>query len=312
MHIVMIDHFPESMRKRMADLPARLSYLPDADRNAVVDILPDTDVLVMNSKVRVDAELLSHAPRLRMLCRAGVGLDHFDLPLLEKMGVQVVSTPGANADTVAEQTIGTLLALMHRIAAADRQVRRFEWRREENRGTEVMAKNVGIIGYGNCGSRVARRLNDFGCRILAYDKYKHGFAAGFTEECGLETLMREADILSLHVPLTAETRNWINDDFFAALHKPVWLLNLARGPIVDLAALLRALDSGAVRGAGLDVLPNEKLDRLSSEEKALYEDLFSRDNVIVTPHIGGWSHESLERINSRIVNAVAEFLRENS
>ena len=235
-------------------------------------------------------------------------MDHFDLPLLAAKGIYAFNTPGANAIPVAEQAVGMLLCLMHNIARADRQVHAWQWRREQNRGTELYGKTVGIIGYGNTGSAVARCLSGFGCRVLAYDKYKYGFGNGQVQEASLAEIQTNADILSLHIPLTEETDGWVDAAFLSRFAKPIWLLNLARGPIVPLAGLVDALASGQVIAAGLDVLENEKLPTLTPTQKAAMEELFQNERVIFTPHIGGWSHESLDRINDRIVEGIAEFL----
>lgn len=314
MNILLIDRFPEDMLSKLRALGHPLTYAPEWDRAQVLAAMPETDILIMNSKVNADRELLDAAPRLRFLGRAGVGMDHFDLPLLAERGVRVVNTPGANALPVGEQTVGMLLSMMHRIVRADAEVRRLKWSREPNRGTELTGKTVGIIGYGATGSATARCLRGFDVRILAYDKYRKGFGAdpahAHVEEAPLERLMEEAEILSLHIPLTEETRGWVDARFLSRFRHPLWFLNLARGPIVPLSGLMEALQAGHVRAAALDVLENERLDRLSAAEQARLQALIDDGRVIFTPHIGGWSHESLQRINDRLVEAVAQFLQE--
>ncbi len=308
MNILLIDPFPESMLSKLLALGHPMKYAPDWTKEEIYAQLADVDVLVMNSKVNADEELLAHGPKLKMICRAGVGMDHFDLPLLAARGILAVNTPGANAIPVAEQAVGMLLCLMHNITRADRQVHALQWRREENRGTELYRKTVGIIGHGNTGSALSKCLSGFGCRVLAYDKYKTGFGSPFVHEATLAEIFREADILSLHVPLTQETEAWADATFFAQFEKPIWLLNLSRGPIVPLSNLIEAIDRGQVIAAGLDVLENEKLDTLTHEQRASLDQLFANERVIFTPHIGGWSRESLDRINDRIVEQIADFL----
>ncbi|MEM0997418.1 MAG: NAD(P)-dependent oxidoreductase [Bacteroidota bacterium] len=305
--ILMIDRFPEAMRTQLQIPGLDLEYRPDWDRTTILAQLAGVEVLVLNSKIRVDREVLDAAPTLQLLCRAGVGMDHFDLPLLAERGVKVVNTPGANAIPVGEQALGMLLSLLHNVVPADRAVRQFRWLREANRGSELRSKTVGIIGYGHTGSQVGQMLSGFGCRVLAYDKYLRGYAPPHVEETELATIQKEADILTLHVPLTSETDGWVDTGFLNQFARPIWLLNLARGPIVPLGGLIRALESGRVIGAALDVLENEKLDRLSAGERERLERLFREDRVIFTPHIGGWSHESLARINNRLVEAVKEY-----
>ncbi len=308
MNILLIDSFPEKMIVQLRALEQAVRYEPGWDKSEVLAHLEDVDILVMNSKVNADAELLAHGPRLKMICRAGVGMDHFDLPLLAAQGIVALNTPGANAIPVAEQAVGMLLGMMHNIARADRQVRQWQWLREENRGTELHGKTVGIIGYGNTGSAVSRCLSGFGCRVLAYDKYKHGYASDQVEEASLELIQMQAVVLSLHIPLTEETDGWVDAEFLGRFQKPIWLLNLARGPIVPLEGLITAIDKGHVIAAGLDVLENEKLATLTSVQEASLERLFSNDRLLFTPHIGGWSHESLDRINDRVVQGIAAYL----
>lgn len=309
MKILLIDPFPDSMVADLRSTGHEVAFLPDIVPADVYSVASDAHVIIMNSKVNADAKLLAAAPMVKMICRAGVGMDHFDLPLLESKGILAVNTPGANAVPVGEQALGMLLALMHNICRADRQVRDFQWRREENRATELKGKTVGVIGFGNTGSNFARCLSGFGCRILAYDKYKTGFAPDYVLESTLEQIFDEADVVSFHVPLTPETDNWATSGFFARFVKPIWLLNLSRGPVVRLQPLLDAIQSGKVIAAGLDVLENENMLKLSEAQRLTMEALMATDRVIFTPHIGGWSHESLKRINDKIVEEVREFLR---
>jgi len=309
MRILIIDRFPKSFLLQLEQLPVEFTYAPRIRRSEVLSIIDQYEVIVMNSKIRMDKEAADKARCLQLVVRAGVGLDHIDVEYLEQKGIRVRNTAGANADAVSEQTVGMLLALRHNLIRANQQVKQFVWSREENRGLEVKGKTVGIIGYGNTGSGVARRLQGFGCRILAYDKYKEGFSNAYVEEVPLIRLFEEADILSLHVPLTDETRYWVNMEFFNQFHKPIVLLNLARGPIVRLKDLVEALDNGKVVAAALDVLENEKLHILTKEERTIYENLFHRHNVMLSPHIGGWTVESLANINGRIIEYIEELIR---
>jgi D-3-phosphoglycerate dehydrogenase len=304
--ILVIDHFPQDFLDKLRALPVSVTYIPDTNREEVLELIPETDVLILNSKVQVDRELIDAGPNLKMAIRAGVGMDHFDLPYCEEKGIRAVNTAGANADSVAEHTVGMLLAMRHNLVRADREVKQMQWLREKNRGLEIKEKTIGIIGYGHTGSAVAKRLSGFGCDILVYDKYLLGFGNEFVREVKLNLIFEEADIVTLHIPLTEETRNFADATFFNQFAKPIHFLNLSRGPITDLISLRNALDQGKVLGAALDVLPNEKLNLLSEEEKGLYQDIFSRENVMLSPHIGGWSVESLSNINEKILDWVKE------
>lgn len=308
--ILVVDPFPESFISALNETGAKVIYEPALDREEVLARLALTDILIINSRIKLDADAIAAAPRLRLVCRAGVGLDHFDLQTLQARGIRVFSTPGANAIPVAEQTVGMLLAMLHHICTANQEVRSGSWLREQNRGTEIYGKTVGIIGYGNTGSRVAERLLSFGCRILVYDKYRQGFGNEKIIECDWHTIQQEADILTLHVPLTPETHHLVNSQMVEGFHRPFWLLNLSRGPVVDTNALVEGLESGKIRGAALDVLENERPDTWNSQERGLMARLFVFRDAIFTPHIGGWSHESLVRINELILSEVKAMIKQ--
>ncbi len=308
MKVTIIDVFPEAFVEALRALPIELRYEPEAQRAEILPWLANTEILILNSKIQVDREAVDAAPQLKLVIRAGVGMDHIDEAYLAERGVQVANTQGANADAVGEQSVGMLLALRHRLLRADGQVRQFRWEREANRGVELQGRTIGLIGYGHTGRAVARRLSGFRPQVLAYDQYLRGYGDLFAAQASLDQIFQSAEVLSLHIPLTSETREMVNAEFLARFRRPIYLLNLARGPIVHLPALLEALEAGRVLGAALDVLPNEKLDRLTRAEENLYQRLFERDDVILTPHIGGWTVESRENINQRILALVQQQL----
>lgn len=299
--ILLIDTFSPHLLQQLENVGNKVDYRPESQREEILSIIENYEILVLNSKVNIDKPLIDKAKKMKLVIRAGVGMDHFDLTYLAEKGIVAANTAGANADAVGEQTIGMLLALHHKIVAANTQVKQFQWVREDNRGLEIKGKTVGIIGYGNTGSAVARKLQGFECNILAYDKYKTNFGNDFIKEVSLETIFDEADILTLHIPLTKETRNWINHDFIHSFKKTITLLNLARGEIVVLADVNAALATGKLRAAAFDVLENEKFYTLTNDQKENYTQLFARENVIFTPHIGGWSVESKISIETEIV-----------
>ena len=308
-YILAIDSLQEKTLDELASLEAEVVYLPTAPKSEILPHIAKAHVLILNSKLQVNEALTKDAPNLQLVIRAGVGMDHIAVDYLEEKGIRVRNTIGANADAVAEQTIGMLLAMRHNLFRANTQVHDFQWVREPNRGVELTQKTIGIIGYGHTGSAVAKRLQGFGCRVIAYDKYKTDFGSEQVEEASLQQIFEQSEVLSLHIPLTDETRNWVDGAFLKNFRKPIYLLNLARGPIVSLPSLLRALDQGQVLGAALDVLPNEKLDQLTTEEEMLYKELFSRENVLLSPHIGGWTFESRDNIGKRIVDHVREWMQ---
>jgi D-3-phosphoglycerate dehydrogenase len=224
-------------------------------------------------------------------------------------GIQIRVTEGANRDAVGEMTLGLLIALLRNIPKSNQEVKAWQWKREENRGEELTNKTVGIIGFGNTGSAFAKKLRGFEVTVLAYDKYKKGFSKDNVQEVPLEVLFAEADICSFHIPLNSETRHLGDASFFEKFTKPVWILNLSRGEIIDTKALLSALDKGKVKGAALDVLENERFARLSTDWKEIYSDLFLRNNILLSPHIGGWTFTSRQNIYNDLLHHLDEAMK---
>lgn len=276
----------------------------DVSTKSLDEIRPmihEYDGLFVRTRTRVDQKLLGDAPQLKFVARAGAGLDNIDLGFLQKHRIPVIHASEGNRDAVGEYTIGALLSLLRNIPKADAEVRQGIWQREANRGVELMSKTVGIIGYGNMGQAFAKRLSGFNCKVLAFDKYKVNYSDVYAKESTLNELFREADILSLHIPLTKETAGMVDGDFLSKFSKPIVLVNTARGEIVKLTVLADGVKSGKIRGAALDVLENEKLTSLSVEQQEAFAYLIKQSNVLFTPHIGGWTFESHIKINQILV-----------
>ncbi|GAB2768449.1 2-hydroxyacid dehydrogenase [Rhabdobacter roseus] len=304
MKILIADEMHPSLFARLEENSWSYAYHPHFRREDILSALPQFEGLIIRSKTRVDREMLAQAARLRFIARAGAGLDLIDLEAVQGRHIQLFHAGEGNRDAVAEQAVGMLLGLMANILKADRQVRQGTWDREGNRGTELMDKTVGLVGYGNNGSATARRLSGFGCRVLAYDKYRDHYGDAYAQESTLEQIMAEADILSLHVPLTEATRSLIDAAFIARFAKPFYLINVSRGEVVSLEAVVHGLESGKLRGVCLDVLENEKLDRLTPAQQSTFDYLRASDRVVLTPHVAGWTHESYERINEVLVRQI--------
>jgi D-3-phosphoglycerate dehydrogenase / 2-oxoglutarate reductase len=279
-------------------------YQPDISRDEIKKIHLGYTGIIVRSKTKIDFDLLGDRPTIQFVGRAGAGLDNLDLDYLAVKNIHVLHASEGNRDAVGEYTIGALISLLRNIPRADRQVKEMIWKREENRGEEIMSKNIGIIGYGNMGQAFARRLSGFGCNVLAYDKYKFDYSDEYAREVSLENLFEETDILSLHIPLTLETRLMVNREFFQRFRKNIILVNSARGEIVSLTDLNASLDDKKVRGAVLDVIENEKLHTLTEQQKKTFNSLKERSNVILTPHIAGWTYESHVKINVALVSKI--------
>lgn len=266
------------------------------DYAGLVNVIGEYTGLIVTTRLKIDKTILDKAKLLKWIGRLGSGMELIDVDYASSLGIKCVASPEGNRDAVAEHALGILLSLMHKISLSNEQVKNFVWLRDENRGTELKGKTIGIIGYGNTGSRFTQLLSVFDVPILVYDKYKAGFSEGCVQESTLEEIVNHADVISFHVPLTAETQYFANQGFFRKCKKAPYLLNLSRGKVVNTVDLLEALDSGLICAAGLDVLENENVNSYSAEELSMLSNLTQRPNVIITPHIGGYSHEALEKM----------------
>lgn len=252
--------------------------------------------LVLRSRISVTAKLLEHSPNLRFIAREGVGLEHIDLQRAAALGITVLSSPEGSKDTVAEHAVGMLLMLLNHLGRADRQVRAGQWLREPNRAYELKGKVVGILGYGNMGQALARRLQGFGVQVLAYDKYRTDYGDAYAEAASLADLQAAADVLSIHIPYSAENHHFVNFALLEGFAKPLFVVNTARGSVLNTADLVAHMQSGRVLGAALDVLEYEEQSfntMLAFETRpAPFQYLIESDRTVLSPHIAGWSFES--------------------
>ncbi len=290
--ILITDELHSLLKEGLEQDGFAVDYRPAISAEEVLEIIPDYEGLVINSKIYAGKDLLDRAVKLKFVCRAGSGLEVIDLDYAKQKSVIVFNSPEGNRNSVAEHALGMLLNLLNNISKADKELRNKEWKREENRGYELAGKTIGLIAYGNTAQAFAKILKGFDVKILAYDKYLHGFE----NESSLETIFEQADILSVHLPLAEKTKYMIDYTFLSSFKKPIWLINTSRGKVLRTADLLRALNEGKVIGAALDVFENEKLNSLNESEKKDFEELISENRILLTPHIAGWTHESKKRI----------------
>ncbi|HEY0273769.1 MAG TPA: NAD(P)-dependent oxidoreductase [Chitinophaga sp.] len=267
-------------------------YQPTITAEAVMALLPEITGLIVTTRLKVDKAMLDRGTQLQWIGRLGSGMELIDVAYAESKGITCVSSPDGNCDAVGEHALGMLLCLRNNILKSNLELREGIWERDGNRGWELNGKTVGIIGFGHTGQAFAKKLRGFDVKILANDKYKSGFDTDVVKQASLEEIYAQADVVSLHLPLTAETYHLANAAFFNAFARPVYFLNTSRGKVVDTAALVAALDAGKLAGAGLDVFENEKLATYTAAEKQQFEHLLKAPNVVLTPHIAGYSHEA--------------------
>lgn len=274
-------------------------------REDLLAALHEADGLIVRSETRVDRDLLSHAPRIRVVGRAGVGVDAIDVDAATEAGIVVVNTPAANTIAATEHTFAMMLALLRNVATANASIRDGRWERTPFIGTELYGKTLGIVGLGRIGGGVASRARAFGMHVLAHDPFipqSRAEALG-AELVTIDELLTRADVVTLHVPLTQQTRGMMNARTFDLMKDSAVLVNCARGAVVDEEALLEALDAQAIRAAAIDVIAKEPPAPGSMGAK-----LQQHPRVLATPHLGGSTHEALERIAIELARDVADAL----
>ena len=313
MKILFIDKAHPYLEEQLTAMGFQCNHHLTDSKEQLASILPEYDGIVIRSRINLDRVFLSRTDQLKFIARTGVGLEHIDLDYAEQRGIAVFNSPEGSRDAVGEHSLGLLLSLMNHLSRADREVRAGIWRREPNRGVEIKGKTVGIIGYGNMGNAFAQRLQGFEAkRVIAYDKYKVNYGNAFAEAVSLETVQEESDIVSIHIPYMPENHYFIDGKLLDGFKKPIYLVNTARGLVLNTADLVERLKSGKILGAALDVHEYEEgsfakvlnLDELPEP----FQYLRQAPNVILNPHIGGWSHEAKEGHARVLVEKIKAFI----
>lgn len=303
--ILIVDDLHPVFKHRAEELGYEVDDLPKITRAETLAAIAGYEGIAVRTKFRIDKELIDAAPGLKFVARAGAGLDNIDEAYAREKGIQLINAPEGNRDALGEHAVGLLLSLINNYRKSDIEIRNGIWDREGNRGWELKGKTVGIVGYGFMGSSFARKLSGFEVKVLAYDKYKTGFSDAYAQECSMEEIVKHSDVLSLHIPLTAETRQMVNAEYLYHFKKNIFFINTARGEVVNTQAVLDAIDSGKISGAGLDVLEAEKFPNLT--EQPWYAALKESPKVLLTPHIGGWTVDSYRKISEVLADKLAQF-----
>ena len=274
----------------------------------VLEKIIDYQGIIIRSRIPLDKNFLTRASHLKFIARVGAGMENIDIETAENLGIKLINSPEGNRDSVAEHVVGMLLILMNRLFIASNEVKNGIWKREENRGDELLGKTFGIIGYGNMGKATAKRLSGFGVEVIFHDILPN-LSDEFAAQVSLEELQKRADILSLHIPLTSETHYLIDEEFISKMEKNFYFVNTARGKNLKTKALVQAIESGKVLGACLDVLEYEKssFENLETENQDL-KYLLDSEKAIVTPHIGGWTYQSKIKLSQFIVDKILAYL----
>jgi len=280
---------------------------PKISKSEFDTVIADYEILIIRSKFKIKAEDIDRGKNLKIIGRVGAGLENIDIEYAQSKAIVCLNSPEGNRDAVGEHAMGMLLNLMNHIPKADQEIRKGIWDREGNWGTEISDKTIGIIGYGNMGKAFAKRIKAFTPHVLAYDKYKTNFSDEFVQESTMEEIFEKADILSLHVPLTVETKYLISENFIQKFKKKIILVNTARGECVNTENLVSALDKGKIVGACLDVLEYEKTsfeEMFTQDMPKALEYLLEAKNVILTPHIAGWTNEAYVKLSKVMAEKV--------
>lgn len=302
--ILIADYLHPAFKEEVAKQGFECDVQPLISREEILKVLKNYIGIAIRTKFQIDKEVIDAGTNLRFIARAGAGMDNVDEAYASTKDIICINAPEGNRDAVAEHVIAMLLSLLNNLRKADYEVRHGIWDREANRGWELKGRTVAIIGYGNTGQMLARKLSGFEVKVIAYDKYKIDFSDQYVEEVSMEQVVKQADILSFHLPLTFETKQLFNEEYLFHFKKPIIVLNASRGEVLNTRIILNGIQSGKIIGAGLDVLEVEKFPALS--EQAWYQELSDNPKLILSPHVAGWTHESYRKISEVLADKLKQ------
>lgn len=279
----------------------KILYEPQITYEDLLEKMSEVKGLVVTTRLKIDNAIIDAGTNLQWIGRLGSGMELIDTAYAAAKNIACISSPEGNRNAVGEHALGMLLCLTNKLIKSSGEVKAGKWLRDENRGIEISGKTIGIIGYGNTGTAFAKVLSGFDVTMLGYDTNKLGFGGKFIREADLEQICRYADVISFHVPLSDETLHMANESFFDKLKNKPIIINTSRGNVIETSALINALKQDKISGAALDVLENEKLTILSDTEKEQMEYLLQQDNVIITPHIAGYSTEAFLKMSEVLI-----------
>lgn len=304
--VLIIDDVHEMLIDGLKQIGYEVIYLPDATRIDLLHHITTAIGLVVRTKTQIDAEVINKGNNLKFIARAGAGLDNIDEAAAQAKNIIVFNAGEANADAVGEHTLGMMLSLFAKISKANNEVRTGLWDREGNRGEELAGKTIAIIGFGNTGKAVAKKLSGFDVNVLAYDKYLKNYVNQYAKEATMDEIFEQADVLTLHIPLTQETKAMVNSDYLQKFSKPIWLFNMCRGEVVVTKDVIEQMELQKIKGAGFDVLENEKLNNMSEEEKIWFSYIAASDKTVLSPHVAGWTKESYFKISAVLLKKIKD------
>ena len=293
--------------KKLKELGYECEFDFTSSKSEIEEKLSNYYGVVMKSRFKADSTFFKKGKKLKFLARVGVGFEHIDVDFAKKKGIKIILSPEGSRDAVGEHTMGLLLSLFNNLPKGDREIKAGAWIREPNRGVEIKGKTVGIIGYGNMGQSFAKRLSGFGAKVLAYDKYKKNYGNSYAKAVALATIFKQTDILSLHIPYDKHNHYFVDKDFLKKFKKPIYVLNTARGLVLNTKDVVKSMKKGKILGLGLDVLEYEEQSFEAFKGDTLpkpFQYLIGSDRVVLSPHIAGWTMESKLKHAQTIVRKI--------